>query len=232
MHYLRPISVFLLALALPPAVPTFANPLTFQVTGGDPPGFQQTIYDETPSAGAVFGLIGINVLPSSDAIDLSAGGSVLLGSKAVGSGRVTSEEAWVATGSFSIQGLLRTSASDPGIPVTMSGNVTGSFSQFPGDQSSWGGGFSGPVNSVTLPTGMPQSETQSLLNALADLSRFHIDGGVSTNYSGQTPSYTLSMSFKVDPNENPVPEPGSFVVFALLATGYGVFYAARARKPA
>ena len=238
MHYLRSFSVFLLALALLPAVKTFASPMTFQVTGGDPPGFQQTLtYSDPPYAGFVYTLIGINVLPSSDAIDLSAGGSVLLGSTVVGSGHISSEEDWVAKGSFSIEGLLKTSSTDPGIQITMSGNVTGSFSELQGFQSTWVGGFSGTVNSVTFPTGTPASETQSLLNALGDLSRFHIDGGVSTggvllNDPGQIPSYTLSMSFNLDPNENPVPEPGSFVVFALLATGYGVFHAARSRKPA
>ena len=72
MHYLRSFSVFLLALALLPAVKTFASPMTFQVTGGDPPGFQQTLTDP-PYAGFVNTLISINVLPSSDAIDLSAG---------------------------------------------------------------------------------------------------------------------------------------------------------------
>jgi hypothetical protein len=191
--------------------------MTFQVTGGSPPVFQETIENLT---GYPTNLV--YIWPNSDTIDLSTGGSLLLGQRTFGSSeRFATTESWVAIGSFSVVGLLKTFPSDAGIPITMSGKVSGGVDLLGSDSGIWVGNFSGTVDSVTFPAGMPSPEAHNLLESLGDLSRFHINGGF-PNGPFQFPTYTLSMSFNIDPIESPVPEPSPLLVFALLASGYGI----------
>jgi hypothetical protein len=134
-----------------------------------------------------------------------------------GAEHFATQESWVAIGSFSVQGLLENAPSAVGIPITLSGKVSGAITA-EGSDGPWTGTFSGAVDSVKLPTGLPASESQELLNSLGDLSRFHLVGGVSPFSWAQGPpsTYTLSMSFVVDPNENAIPEPGTLVVYSTL----------------
>ena len=170
--------------------------MTFQVTGGDPPAFQQTL--QSGPTRAIYALVGIS--PSSDTIDLFTGGSTLLGSRSLGTERVASDEGWRAIGSFSVTGLLRTSPSDTGIPITMSANVSGGVTNLRGDPSTWVGGYSGTVNSIAFPAGTPASQIQDSLNAIGGLSRFHINGSIYPGRSAQPFNVYLAVELQCIPD--------------------------------
>jgi len=136
----------------------------------------------------------------------------------------TTEVDWVAKGPFSVQGILTASPSYTGIPVILSGNVTGVVTEYPGASAGWGGWFSGTVNSIS---GLPAPEAKDILGMLGNLSQFQLYGWVMGNTG--IPS-VIGGGVDFYPDGSAVPEPGSLVVFALLAIGYGVFHAVRARR--
>jgi len=137
---------------------------------------------------------------------------------------------WVPKGTFSVEGILRTSLTDPGTPVTLSGNLTGVVNEYPGASASasaaWGGSVFGTVNSIS---GLPAPDTKDILGMLGNLSQFQFYLWVIDNTA--TPSVTGG-GVTYYPDGSGVPEPGSLVVFAFLATSFGVYHVTRSRKPA
>ncbi len=146
----------------------------------------------------------------------------------------TTEVDWVPKGSFSVSGLLSTSPGDPGIPVTLSGNITGTIIEYPGVSANASPGWAGSLGGSSLGgtvssiSGLPTPDTKNILGMIGNLSQFQFYLWVIDNTA--TPSVTGG-GVTYYPDGSGVPEPGSLVVFAFLATGFGVYHAVRSRKP-
>ncbi len=216
------------------SVTAFADPyVTFTLTGSTLPTFQPTIngvpvgdpsYLATPPSSDV-NSVPIFLLSKGYPTPESVSGFW----NTLPTSPTTTEVDWVPKGSFSVEGILRTSAGDTGIPVTLSGNVTGVVTEYPGASASaspvWGGSVFGTVNSIS---GLPAPDTKDILGMLGSLSQFQFYLWVIDNTA--TPSVTGG-GVTYYPDGSGVPEPGSLVVFAFLATSFGVYQAARSRKP-
>jgi len=193
---------------------TLASPMSFEPTSLSEPYFFPTIQTG-------------NVIPGS-AIDLSAGGSVLLEGHNLPLNDVEGQNPiqYPASSPFSLQGLLKSSSGEPDIPITLTGNASASLTLFPGSPGTWSGGFSGTVTSVTFPTGMPEAEIQSLTSILGNLSRFQVGGYVDWR---EGPS--LAAYLTINPMETPVPEPSVLTIITLVASGLAIRRRLDRKKP-
>ena len=218
------------------AVHTFASTLSFQ-----PTSFNSPVASLSVPANALYPLSWQSTNPPAyfyvpledqrgwNAIDLTSSGITTLSQFNLPSFVIPSEGGTIypaTNNSFSVQGVIQSSSGGPDFPITLNGLGSGAIWLSGSSPGTWSGSFTGTVNSVTFPTGMPESEIQYLTNMLGDLSRFRINGTVDSQFSNPA---VLTVTLDVSPYETPVPEP-SVLAFMVLSSSALVLRSYHDRK--